>query len=313
MNTFLVTGGAGFIGSALARELVKEFPNAKIVVIDNLATGKKENLAEIKNKIELRVQDIRDLKAITPLFKGADVVFHLAAIPSVYRSIKEPLPSHETNINGTFNVLLAAKENGVKKVIYTSSSSVYGDGQILPKSENHEPAPKSPYAVQKMAGELYCKIFKKVFGLEAVVVRLFNVFGPCQDPNSTYAGILPIFIKSVLNGESPTIFGDGEHTRDFTYVDNVVRFLILTAKAESFKEPLYNCACGGRYSLNYAWKVLTQKENPTLKANYNLARPGDVRHSQADITLARRDFNFHPHISFEEGLAKTLEWHKRQR
>jgi UDP-glucose 4-epimerase len=274
----LVTGGAGFIGSSLIRGLISEFPTAQILVLDNLATGKEENLTEVRDKIQFHLVDIRNLEEIQPLFSGVDVVFHLAAIPSVPRSIHDPIPSHHTNINGTFNVLLSAKENAVKKVICASSSSVYGDGKVLPKSENHELDPKSPYGAQKLVLELYCKVFKKAFGMETLAVRFFNVFGPRQDPHSPYSGVISLFIKSVLSGVAPTIFGDGEHTRDFTYVDNVVQFLILASKSDSFAEYAYNCACGGRQSLNLTWDILRQKENSALVVSYGPAREGDILH-----------------------------------
>ena len=231
MGKIIVTDGAGFIGSALVRRLITEYPSAEIIVIDNLSTGFQENLAEVKDKIKFIKADIRDLNVIKEYFKDADIVFHEAALPSVPRSITDPAPSHETNIDGTFNVLLASKEGGVKRLIYAASSSVYGDTEELPKKESFQTNPKSPYALQKLVGEHYCNLFSSVFGLETTSIRYFNVFGPRQNPNSPYSGVISLFIKSIINKESPTIHGDGEQTRDFTYVENIVDLNIRAAKS----------------------------------------------------------------------------------
>ena len=310
MKNVLVTGGAGFIGSALVRGLLTEPGIERVVVIDNLLTGKEANLAEVAGSIEFHDVDIRDADAITPLLAGIDVVFHQAAIPSVPRSIAEPELSHDVNVNGTFNVLLAARTQRVRRMVYAASSSAYGDTPTLPKLESMPPRPKSPYAVQKFVGELYAKTFWDVYGLETVALRYFNVFGPRQDPGSPYSGVLSLFCRAILDGHRPTIYGDGEQSRDFTFVDNVVRLNLLAAGATEAAGKVYNGGTGGRYTLNQTWAALNAIAGTTIDAEYGPAREGDVRDSQADLTAARRDLGYEPEVDFEEGLRRTLDWYR---
>jgi len=306
----LVTGGAGFIGSALVRSLLRTYPRADIVVIDNFSTGKKENLAEVVHKIEIKKVDIRNFQKIKPLFAGTDIVFHEAAIPSVPKSIDNPIPSHQSNIDGTFNVLLAAQDAGVKRVIYAASSSAYGDAAKLPKTETMAPDPKSPYAIQKLTGEYYLKCFGDIFGIQTVALRYFNVFGPRQDPDSPYSGIISVFAKAILERKAPTIFGDGLQSRDFTFVEDAVQLNLLAAKAAQIKRPLYNGGTGKRYTLNQIWKIFQELEGIKLPIKYAKPRLGDVKHSQADIRAARNDFDYKPRYSIRDGLKQTLEWYK---
>ena len=309
MSTYVVTGGAGFIGSALVRGLLREGAT-KVVVIDNLLTGHEENLAEVRGAVDFQRADIRHFEEIAPLMRGADVVFHEAAIPSVPRSIHDPVPSHEVNIDGTFNVLRAAAAGGVRRVVYAASSSAYGDTAVLPKVETMAPRPKSPYALQKLVGEYYCNIFAATFGLETVALRYFNVYGPRQDPNSPYSGVLSLFIRAVLERRTPTIFGDGTQSRDFTYVEDVVALNLKASRAEGVSGNMYNGGNGGCVTLNEAWELLQRFEGVRIPATYRPPRPGDVRDSQADTTAAVRDLGYAPRYSFEEGLRLTLEWYR---
>jgi nucleoside-diphosphate-sugar epimerase len=311
MRQYVVTGGAGFIGSAIVRALLRENAS-KVVVIDNLSGGKEANLEDVRGAIDLQCADVRHYEEIAPLIRGAAVVFHEAAIPSVPRSINEPIPSHEVNINGTFNVLRAAQEGGVGRVVYAASSSAYGDTEVLPKVETMAPRPKSPYALQKLAGEYYCHVFTSVYGLETVAIRYFNVFGPRQDPSSPYSGVLSLFMKAILAQRSPTIFGDGEQSRDFTYVDDVAELNLKAARAPGVSGKVYNGGNGGRITLNEAWGLLQKIEGIELPAVYTQPRPADVRHSQADTTAAVRDLGHAPRVSFEEGMRRTLEWYRRE-
>jgi nucleoside-diphosphate-sugar epimerase len=308
MPRIVVTGGAGFIGSGLVRGLLAQKGSAEIVVLDNLATGKAENLDEVRGSIEFHPADIRDYGAVAALLRGADVVFHLAAIPSVPRSISEPELAHQVNIDGTFNVLLAAQRGGVRRVVYASSSSVYGDTPTLPKVEDMTPHPQSPYAVQKLAGEHYARVWTGVYGLETVALRFFNVFGPRQDPGSPYSGVISVFLAALVERRSPTIFGDGEQSRDFTYVDNIVQLCLRAADAPGAAGKVYNGGVGGRVTLNETWRMLQEMEGVRLPASYGPERPGDVRHSQADISAACRDLGYAPAVDFEEGLRRTLAW-----
>jgi nucleoside-diphosphate-sugar epimerase len=307
MSKYVVTGGAGFIGSALVRGLLREGAS-KVVVIDNLLTGREENLDEVRSSIEYYAADIRDYDGIAAILRGADVVFHEAAIPSVPRSIKDPVPSHEVNINGTFQVLRAAAAGNVGRLVYAASSSAYGDTEVLPKVETMRPNPKSPYALQKLACEYYCGVFAECFGLETVALRYFNVFGPRQDPSSPYSGVLSLFIRAILERRSPTIYGDGEQSRDFTYVDDVVALNLKAARAKGVSGRMYNGGNGGRITLNQAWELLQRIEGVELPAHYGPPRSGDVRHSQADTTAARNDLGYTPSYTFEQGLHLTLEW-----
>jgi nucleoside-diphosphate-sugar epimerase len=304
---YVVTGGAGFIGSALVRALLDR-NDGEVRVLDNLLTGRESNLSEVRSRIELDTSDIRDYAATAAAIRGADIVFHLAAIPSVPRSIQDPEPSHQVNIDGTFNVLRAATEAKVRRVVYAASSSAYGDTDVLPKVETMPPRPKSPYAVQKLAGEYYASVFHGCFGLETVALRFFNVFGERQDPSSPYSGVLSLFFRALIERRAPTIFGDGEQTRDFTYVGDVAGLCLKAATAPGVAGKMYNAGNGNRYSLNFVWDLLQKMESVSLPPRYGPARAGDVRDSQADTTAARRDLGHAPQYSLEEGLRRTLQW-----
>jgi UDP-glucose 4-epimerase len=309
MSRYVVTGGAGFIGSALVRALLEE--NAgEVVVIDDLSSGKEENLAEVRSRVALEVADIRDYAAVAPLVRGAWVVFHLAAIPSVPRSIHDPVPSHEVNIDGAFNVFRACAEAKAGRVVYAASSSAYGDTEVLPKTESMAPNPKSPYALQKLVGEYYAGVLTSCFGVETVSLRFFNVYGPRQDPSSPYSGVLSVFMKALLERRPPAIFGDGEQSRDFTYVEDVAELCLKASRAAGVSGRMYNAGNGGRYTLNYIWSLLQRMEGVSLPPLYGPPREGDVRHSQADTTAAVRDLGHAPRFTLEEGLRRTLEWYK---
>jgi len=311
MTRCLVTGGAGFIGSALVRGLLGQGA-ASVSVVDNLLTGYERNLDEVRGSIDFHRVDIRDYESLLPAMQGVDIVFHEAAIPSVPRSIREPVPSHDVNVTGTFNVLRAAKEAGVRRVIYAASSSAYGDTDELPKVETMVPRPQSPYAAQKLLGEHYMSVWANCFGIETVSLRYFNVFGPRQDPSSPYSGVLSLFMNAILNRESPTIFGDGEQSRDFTYVEDVVALNIKAAQAPSgVSGRMYNAGNGGRITLNQAWRLLQEIEGYRVAAKYGPRREGDVRDSQADITRACRDLGHEPKFSFEQGMRATLDWYRQ--
>lgn len=312
MSKYIVTGGAGFIGSAIVRGLLREGAS-QVVAIDNLLTGFERNLDEVRSSVDLQRADIRNFAEIAPIMKGADVVFHEAAIPSVPRSISDPVPSHEVNIDGTFNVLRAAAEGGVKRVVYAASSSAYGDTDVLPKVETMTPRPKSPYALQKLVGEYYTQIFASTFGIEAVALRYFNVFGPRQDPSSQYSGVLSVFIKCAVERRAPTIFGDGEQSRDFTYVEDVVDLNLKAARAAGVSGKVLNGGNGGRITLNEAWRLVQKIEGVTIPASYGPPRAGDVRDSQADTRAAVEALGHAPRFTFEQGLRLTLDWYKSTR
>jgi UDP-glucose 4-epimerase len=312
MSHYVVTGGAGFIGSAIVRKLLDEGAR-RVLVIDNLLTGREGNLEEIRSRIEFERADIRNYDEIAPLIRGAKVVFHEAAIPSVPRSIDDPVPSHEVNADGTFNVLRAAKEGHAGRVVYAASSSAYGDTDVLPKVESMTPRPKSPYALQKLMGEYYGSVFSGVYGLETVSLRYFNVYGPRQDPSSAYSGVLSLFMTAVLDRQAPTIFGDGEHSRDFTFVEDVAELNLKAARARGVSGNVYNGGNGGRITLNQAWALLEKLEGVRIAPIYGPPRAGDVRDSQADTTLAVRDLGHAPRYGFEEGMRITLEWYRNHR
>ena len=306
----IVTGGAGFIGSALVRHLLAEGVES-VVAFDNLNSGHAKNLDGLGDRVQLVLGDIRDYDAVVAAFAGADYVFHLAAIPSVPRSIKEPLPSHDVNINGSFNVFRAAQACGVKRVVYAASSSAYGDTEVLPKVETMQANPRSPYAAQKLMGEYYASVFSSCFGLETVSLRFFNVFGPRQDPGSAYSGVLSLFMKSLITGQAPTIFGDGGQSRDFTYVEDVAALVWKAARAEGVSGKVFNAGNGNRYTLNQTWELLQKITGVSLEAQYGPARAGDVRDSQADTRLAKMELGHDPQFTFEEGLRRTFEWYRQ--
>ncbi|MGA8849154.1 MAG: SDR family oxidoreductase [Dehalococcoidia bacterium] len=311
LKVVVVTGGAGFIGSHLAEELLKH--RHKVIILDDLSTGKLENIRHLiepsshheepRNSVEFVRGNITDLPLLRNVFQGIDYVFHQAAIPSVPRSIETPQATHEANITGTLNVLLAAKDNGVKKVIYASSSSVYGDTPTLPKKENMSPNPQSPYAVTKLAGEYYCRVFHQVYGLPTVCLRYFNVYGPRQDPNSQYAAVIPRFVRNVLDNRPPVIFGDGEQTRDFTFIKDVVDVNILAAESDA--TGVYNIGRGERVSINRLAKLVIKLVGNSVEPIHEEPRPGDIRHSLADISKARQ-FGYNPRCNLEEGLKETI-------
>jgi nucleoside-diphosphate-sugar epimerase len=308
---YVVTGGAGFIGSALVRRLLAQ-GDGEVEVIDNLLTGYEHNLTEVRDRVKLHAMDIRDAAALVPVMRGADTLFHLAAIPSVPRSIADPVPSHEVNIDGTFNVFRAAAQGGVRRVIYAASSSAYGDSETLPKVETMVPRPKSPYAVQKLLGEHYASVFDSCFGLETVALRFFNVYGPRQDPTSAYSGVLSLFMKHLLEHTAPTIFGDGEQSRDFTFVEDVTELCVKASRAPGAAGKMYNAGNGGRFTLKFVWEALQKMEGVDIPPKFGPAREGDVRHSMADTTRAVAELGHAPRFTIEEGLKRTLEWYRTQ-
>jgi len=309
MKTYVVTGGAGFIGSSLVRALLAQGDGA-VRVIDNLLTGSEKNLEDVRSRVDFNRSDIRDYTALAAAVRGAGVVFHLAAIPSVPRSIDSPEPSHQVNMDGTFNVLRACAEAKVRRVVYGASSSAYGDTSVLPKVESMAPRPLSPYAVQKLAGEYYASVFYSCFGLETISLRFFNVYGERQDPSSPYSGVISVFMRALIERRSPTIFGDGEQTRDWTYVEDVAALCLKAASAEGAGGKMYNAGNGDRYSLNHVWELLQKIEGVSLPPNYAAPRKGDVRDSQADRIAACRDLGHQPQFSLEQGLRRTLAWYR---
>ena len=310
MTSYLVTGGAGFIGSNLVDELLRR--GHRVRVLDNLSTGRPENLAAVRERIDFFNADICDLETIRPCFAGVDYVIHLAALPSVPRSVADPLSANRVNIEGTLNVLLAAREAGVKRVVFAASSAAYGDNPILPRVESHEPRPMSPYALTKVAGEYYCQIFTRLYGVEAVALRYFNIFGPRQDPHSQYTGVLSKFITAYIKGTTPTIFGDGEQSRDFTYIDNVVDATLRACIAPDAPGKVINVGVGGRFTLNQTIALLDQIFGKQVTPRYDPPRSGDVLHSQADISLARQLLGYEPKVPYEQGLRKTVEWYRAE-
>jgi len=312
MSNYLITGAAGFIGSSLARALLEKGESVR--GIDNFITGKRENIADIESRIDFREADLLDLGAMRDACRDIDYVLHQAAIPSVPRSVEDPIGTHRSNVDGTLNLLVAARDAKVRRVVYASSSSLYGDTPTLPKHEGMLPSPISPYAVSKLTGEYYMSSFHRVYGLETVSLRYFNVFGPRQDPTSMYSGVLAIFISKMLRGETPTIFGDGEQSRDFTYIDNVVagNLLASSAPASDVAGRAFNLATGARVSLNHTYKVLQKITGFAKPANYGPERAGDIKHSLADVTLAERHLGYRTLVKFEDGLARTVDWYREQ-
>ena len=302
---YLVTGGAGFIGSHIAEALLGARESVRI--FDNLATGRESNLAALEERAQFVQGDLRDLASVRAAMQGVEVVFHQGALASVPRSIADPIGSLETNINGTQNVLLAARDSGVRRVVYASSSSVYGDTPTLPKREDMPTHPMSPYAVQKLSGELLCGVFTRIYGLETVALRYFNVFGPRQDPASEYAAVIPRFLTALIEKRRPIVFGDGEQTRDFTYIANVVQANLLAASSSEAVGYALNIGCGEQISLNTVLRLAGELLGVTVDADYREPRPGDVRDSCADINLAQRLLGYRPSVSFHEGLARTLD------
>jgi len=312
MAKYLITGGAGFIGSSLVRALLAR--GDEVRAVDNFSTGKRENLTEVLARIDFREADILDLDAMHRACDGVDFVLHQAAIPSVPKSVLDPLGSNRANVDGSVNVLVAARDAKVKRVIYAASSSAYGDTPTLPKHEAMAPNPISPYAVAKLASEYYMASFYRCYGLETVSLRYFNIFGPRQDPSSPYSGVLAKFSMQMLSGEQPTIFGDGETSRDFTYIDNAVsaNLLACSAPAAECAGRVFNCATGRRVTLNETFLALQQLTGYHGPAKYVPERAGDIKHSLADITQAQSHLGYKVLVNFEDGLRRTVEWYKSQ-
>jgi UDP-glucose 4-epimerase len=310
MAIYLITGVAGFIGSSLARAVLER--GGEVVGFDNFSTGKKENLTDVLDRIKFHEADLLDLDALHRACEGVDYVFHEAAVPSVPRSVKDPIGNNRANVDGTLNVLVAARDAKVKRVVYAASSSAYGDTPTLPKREDMSPNPISPYATAKLAGEYYMTSFYRCYGLQTVCLRYFNVFGPRQDPSSPYSGVLAKFITQMLAGEQPTIFGDGKHSRDFTYIDNVVEANLLASQAESSEVAgrVFNVATAQRTELYETFELLKRLTGYSGDVKYAPERSGDVKHSLADISRAEKHLGYKPKVNFEEGLARTIAWYR---
>ncbi|MCH8878785.1 MAG: SDR family oxidoreductase [Planctomycetes bacterium] len=308
MAHYLVTGGAGFIGSHIVRRLIAD--GHRVRVLDNLSTGNMDKLADVIDRIEFIEGDLRQEADCQTACAGVEMVFHEAALPSVPRSVEDPQTFHANNIDGTFQLFLAAKEAGCRRIIYAASSSAYGDQPTQPKRETMLPAPLSPYALNKLVGEYYARVFYESYGLETISLRYFNVFGPHQDPESQYAAAIPAFVSAILKGEQPLIYGDGEQTRDFTHIDNVVEANMLAAAAKTTRGQVINVACGQSVTINQVINTINKLLGTDLKPRYTPPRAGDVMHSLADVTLAREVIGFEPHLMFEDGLARAIEWYK---
>jgi nucleoside-diphosphate-sugar epimerase len=309
MERFLVTGGAGFIGSNISRRLVRE--GCFVRVIDNLLTGKESNLADIIDKIEFVKADMGDESAARSAMKDIDVVLHQGALPSVPRSVDDPALTHTHCVDATFTLLLAARDMKIKRFVYAASSSAYGDTPTLPKIETMPVSPLSPYAVGKLVGEYYCSVFSKVFGLETISLRYFNVFGPYQDPASQYAAAIPAFVTAIINDEPPTVYGDGQQSRDFTHVDNVVEANLLAARVKHTNGEMVNIACGEAITVNAIIDLINKLLDKDIKPKYDPSRAGDVKHSLADISLAEKIIGYKPVESFKSGLEKSIEWYRK--
>jgi nucleoside-diphosphate-sugar epimerase len=306
---YLVTGGAGFIGSNIVDELVRR--GQEVVVLDDLSAGKEANLATVRDKIDLHIGSVTDLAAVQSACKGAQYVIHLAARTSVPRSVLNPLESNHVNIDGTLNVLVAARDAQVRRFVFAASSSAYGETATLPKVETMSAQPISPYGVTKYVGEMYAQVFGRVYGLENACIRYFNVFGPRQDPTSQYSGVLSRFMLAVIEGQSPVIYGDGEQSRDFTYVENIVDETLRACEASGASGLVFNGGTGARITLNQVLKMLEHITGKIIQAQYDGPRNGDIRDSQADVLLARKILGYEPRVLFEEGLKRTWDWYKQ--
>ena len=307
MPHYLVTGGAGFIGSHLCEELVRR--GERVRVVDNLITGKRQNLAHLP-QVEFMEGDLADIDVARRAAHGIEYVLHQAAIPSVPRSVDDPLTSNRANIDASVNILVAARDANVKRLVYAGSSSAYGNSEVLPKVETMPTAPLSPYALQKLVAEQYCQMFTTLYGFETVTIRYFNVFGPRQDPSSPYSGVISLFISALCDGRCPTIYGDGEQTRDFTYVANVVDGVLRACHAPGASGEVINVATAGRISLNQLFAIVKREVGSSLEPDYSNPRAGDVRDSQADIGKAQRLLGYRPIVGFEEGLGRTVKWYR---
>lgn len=307
MAHYLVTGGAGFIGSHLLEELVRR--GEQVRVVDNLSTGKRHNISHLPH-IEFIEGDLADPAVAKRAVADVEYVLHQAAIPSVPRSVQDPVTSNRANIDASLNILVAARDAGVRRLVYAGSSSAYGDTPTLPKVETMPTAPLSPYALQKLVAEQYCQMFTRLYGLETVTIRYFNVFGPRQDPSSPYSGVISLFISALCEGRQPRIYGDGEHTRDFTYVANVVDGVLRACEAKGANGEVINVATGCRISLNQLFRTVRDLTGASVEPVHDDPRPGDVKDSQADITKARRILGYEPTVTFEEGLNRTVAWYR---
>jgi UDP-glucose 4-epimerase len=308
MSLCLVTGGAGFIGSHIVRALLAK--GRRVRVLDDLSTGKRGNLDEVAAEIEFIEGDIRDVTTVERAVRGVDAVFHLAARASVPRSVKEPRAAHEVNVTGTLNLLIAARDAGVRRFVYSASSSAYGDTPVMPKTVEMRPVPLSPYAVSKLAAEHYCAVWSHVYGLQTISLRYFNVFGPRQDPHGPYAAVIPAFVSRMLRGQAPVIFGDGEQSRDFCFIENVVQANLLAADVGEIRGEVVNVACGERTTLNEIVADLNKLLGTSLRPVYEPPRAGDVKHSLADISTTRKVLGYEPRVMFPEGLRRSIEWYK---
>lgn len=306
--TYLITGGAGFIGSHLALNLIERGETVRI--LDNFSTGKRENVELMKDKVELFEGDIRSYHIVREAMEGVDIVLHQAALPSVPRSIRDPLTTNEVNVTGTLNLLQAARDAGAKRLVMASSSSVYGDNPELPKHEGMVPNPLSPYAVSKLAGEKYFGVFNQIYGIETIALRYFNVFGPRQDPNSQYSAVIPKFITMMLRGETPVINGDGSQSRDFTYIDNVVHGNLLAATSDCETGLAMNCACHDRITLNDLVTSINQILGTSIEAKHGPERAGDIKHSFAAIERIKDVLKFEPQVEFQDGLRRTVQFYQ---
>ncbi|MDD4856842.1 MAG: SDR family oxidoreductase [Candidatus Krumholzibacteria bacterium] len=311
MSRYLVTGGAGFIGSNIAEALVKR--GEDVVILDNLSTGHEGNIASIMGDITFIKGDIRDAAAVRRALSGVDYVLHEAALASVPRSIEDPVLVTDVNVRGTLVVLEESRRAGVKRLVYAASSSAYGDTETLPKIESMAPRPLSPYAASKLTGEYYCAVYSSVYNLPTISLRYFNIFGPRQDPESQYAAVIPIFVTHLLEGKRPTIYGDGEQSRDFTFVDNVVKANVLASRCEKARGQTVNIACGAHYTLNEVFAEMQRIIGSSISPEYAASRPGDVKHSHADISAAGSLVGYSVEVPFDEGLRRTIRWYREVR